>query len=153
RFVEVIIDEVQDCSADDILVIDLLYEFGVTIVAVGDPDQSIYGFRSDAPAGIATFLGKLTTGERLNGNFRSSPAICAAIDSLRAGSERDDPIGHHVEVESPVILLSYRRRQSLPQLFASVIDAHDISHNDLIVLAHSAEHARVAAGAPGSGAD
>lgn len=153
RFVEVIIDEVQDCSADDILVLDLLHEFGVAIVAVGDPDQSIYGFRSDAPADVTNFLGKLAEGERLNGNFRSSPAICVAVGSLRTGSERDDPIGRHFKVESPVVLLSYRRRQSLPQVLTSVIDAHGIARSDLIVLAHSAEHARVAAGAPGSGAD
>jgi len=153
RFVEVIVDEVQDCSADDILVLDFLHEFGVTIIAVGDPDQSIYGFRSDAPADITTFVSKLAEGERLNGNFRSSPAICAAVDSLRTGSERDDPIGRHAEVKSPVVLLSYNRRQSLPQLIASVIEAHDISRKDLIVLAHSADHARVAAGAPGSGSD
>ncbi|GAB2604534.1 UvrD-helicase domain-containing protein [Pseudactinotalea suaedae] len=151
RFVEVIIDEVQDCSVDDTLVLNFLHEFGVTIIAVGDPDQSIYSFRSDAPADINTFLDKLVSGERLNGNFRSSPAICAAVDSLRAGSERDDPIGPHVDVKSPVVLLSYRRRQSLPQLLTSVIDAHEIPHSDFIVLAHSADHARIAAGAPGSG--
>lgn len=151
RFVEVIIDEVQDCSADDTLVLNFLHEFGVTIIAVGDPDQSIYSFRSDAPTDITTFLGKLASGERLNGNFRSSPAICAAVDSLRAGSQRDDPIGRHVDVNSPVILLPYRRRQSLPQLLTSIIDAHEIPHSDLIVLAHSADHARTAAGAPSSG--
>lgn len=153
RFVEIIIDEVQDCSADDILVLDLLHDFGVTIIAVGDPDQSIYAFRSDAPADIATFLGKLASGERLNGNFRSSPSICSAVDSLREGSERDDPIGRHVGVDSPVVLLSYRRRQNLPHLLASAIEAHNISRSELIVLAHSADHARVAAGAPGTGAD
>lgn len=153
RFVEVMVDEVQDCSADDILVLDLLHEFGVTIVAVGDPDQSIYAFRSDAPADVATFLGKLTAGERLNGNFRSSPPICAAVNSLRGGSERDDPIGRHVEVDSPVVLLSYRRRQGLPELLTRTLDAQAISKGELVVLAHSADHARVAAGAPGTGAD
>lgn len=153
RFVEIIIDEVQDCSADDILVLDLLHDFGVTIIAVGDPDQSIYAFRSDAPAGIATFLDKLASGERLNGNFRSSPAICSAVDSVREGSERDDPVGPRASVDSPVVLLSYHRRQDLPQLLVSAVDEHDISHSQLIVLAHSADHARVAAGAPGTGAD
>ncbi|MGL5810913.1 MAG: UvrD-helicase domain-containing protein [Nocardioides sp.] len=34
----------------------------MTIVAVGDPDQSIYGFRSDVPADIATFLGQARRG-------------------------------------------------------------------------------------------
>lgn len=153
RFVEVIVDEVQDCSADDVLVLDLLHEFGVTIVAVGDPDQSIYSFRSEAPADITTFLGKLAAGERLNGNFRSSPAICDAVNSLRAGSERDDPVGRHADVDLPVVLLSYRRRQSLPNMLVGAADAQDIAQNELVVLAHSADHARAAAGAPSTGTD
>lgn len=84
---------------------------------------------------------------------RSSPAICAAVDSLRAGSDRDSAIGRNVGVKSPVVLLPYRRRQSLPEVLAKVMGAHEMPQSELIVLAHSADHARIAAGAPGSGSD
>ncbi|MCP3426612.1 UvrD-helicase domain-containing protein [Rothia sp. AR01] len=153
RFVEVIVDEVQDCSEEDILVLDLLHEFGVNIIAVGDPDQSIYAFRSDAPVNTNNFLRKLSVGERLNGNFRSSPAICAAVNSLRAGSERDEPIGRCVEVNEPVVLLSYRRRQCLPKLLVRATRNRNFAEDDLMVIAHSSEHARVAAGAPSTRSD
>lgn len=153
RFAEVIVDEVQDCSADDLLVLELLRDFGVTIVAVGDPDQSIYGFRSDLPADLAPFLESLGSGERLDGNFRSSPAICSAVDSLRASSTSDRPVGRHAGLATPVILVKYQRRQRLPNVFAHVLENHGMAKDQLVVLAHSAEHARVAAGAPGQGAE
>lgn len=153
RFVEVILDEVQDCSSDDLLVLELLHDFGVTIVAVGDPDQSIYGFRSDAPADVTTFLAKLSQGQRLDGNFRSSPAICSAVDSLRSGTASDRPVGRNREVDSPVILLSYRQRQTIARTVTAVLETHGITGDEVVVLAHAADHARVAAGAPGTGTD
>lgn len=153
RFVEVIVDEVQDCSSDDLLVLKMLSDFGVTIVAVGDPDQSIYGFRSDAPADVTTFLSRLSKGRRLDGNFRSSPAICLAVDSLRSGTASDRPVGNNLEVESPVVLLPYVKRQTIPKMLAGVLETHGIARSEVVVLAHAAEHARVAAGAPNTGSD
>lgn len=153
RFVEVIVDEVQDCSSDDLLVLELLHDFGVTIIAVGDPDQSIYGFRSDEPADVTTFLSKLSAGQRLDGNFRSSPAICSAVDSLRSGTASDRPVGRNRAVRSPVVLLPYKQRRNVPRALAGVLEAHDVTRDEVVVLAHAADHARVAAGAPGTGSD
>lgn len=151
RFIEVIVDEVQDCSSDDLIVLELLHDFGVIVVAVGDPDQSIYGFRSDAPADVTKFLSRLSKGQRLDGNFRSSPAICSAVDSLRSGTASDRPVGRNREVYSPVVLLPYKHRRTLPRVLAGVLEAHALKRDEVVVLAHAADHARVAAGAPGTG--
>ena len=151
RFVEVIVDEVQDCSADDLHVLELLHDFGVTIIAVGDPDQSIYGFRGDLPVDLAPFLNRLCRGQRLDGNFRSSPAICSAVDSLRAGSLRDRSVGRHSDVATPVVLISYRRRQDLTTSLQDLLHGHNMTSDQLVVLAHSADHARVAAGSRSKG--
>jgi DNA helicase-2/ATP-dependent DNA helicase PcrA len=153
RFVEIIVDEVQDCSADDLLVLNLLRDFGVTIVAVGDPDQSIYAFRSDVPADLASFLRSLGRGSRLNGNFRSTPAICSLVDSLRMGDATDEPIGPRADSDTPVVLVPYRRRAELPEKFARILESHGISNERFVVLAHSAEHARTAAGSPAKGGE
>lgn len=51
----VIVDEYQDLNAADQLVLERLAERGVAIIAIGDDDQSIYGWRNAAPDGIRVF--------------------------------------------------------------------------------------------------
>ncbi len=49
------VDEYQDLNACDLACIRLLSQRGTTIVALGDDDQSIYGFRKAHPIGIRHF--------------------------------------------------------------------------------------------------
>lgn len=51
-----VVDEYQDLNACDLRVLKLLGEAGVAIFAVGDDEQSIYGWRKAAPEGIRRFL-------------------------------------------------------------------------------------------------
>ena len=50
-----VVDEYQDLNEADIRLIRLLAARSVSILAIGDDDQSIYGFRMAAPAGIRRF--------------------------------------------------------------------------------------------------
>jgi DNA helicase-2/ATP-dependent DNA helicase PcrA len=50
-----IVDEHQDLNACDLACLDELRKRGTVIIAVGDDDQSIYGFRKAHPAGIRHF--------------------------------------------------------------------------------------------------
>lgn len=50
-----IVDEYQDLNEADIRLIRLLKEKGARVLAIGDDDQSIYGFRMAAPEGIRRF--------------------------------------------------------------------------------------------------
>ena len=50
-----IVDEYQDLNEADIKLIRLLKEKGAKALAIGDDDQSIYGFRMAAPEGIRRF--------------------------------------------------------------------------------------------------
>ena len=50
-----LIDEYQDLNACDLSVIQRIVSFGVELYAVGDDDQSIYGFRHANPEGIRRF--------------------------------------------------------------------------------------------------
>ena len=50
-----VVDEYQDLNRADIRLLQLLAARGVRLLAIGDDDQSIYGFRMAAPVGIAEF--------------------------------------------------------------------------------------------------
>lgn len=51
-----LVDEFQDLNEADIKMIRLIHEGGVAVIALGDDDQSIYGYRLAAPEGIRRFL-------------------------------------------------------------------------------------------------
>lgn len=72
-----IVDEYQDLNEADIRLIRLLKEKGAKVLAIGDDDQSIYGFRNAAPEGIRRFQNefgncevyKLTISQRCGKNI------------------------------------------------------------------------------------
>lgn len=55
NFQFLIIDEYQDLNKCEIELLKLLVACGITVLAVGDEDQSIYSFRKAHPAGIREF--------------------------------------------------------------------------------------------------
>ena len=55
KYTHVIVDEYQDLNACDLEVIKELTNQGAELFAVGDDDQSIYGFRYANPIGIRNF--------------------------------------------------------------------------------------------------
>ncbi|SEJ71508.1 Superfamily I DNA or RNA helicase [Propionispira arboris] len=84
RFPIIIIDETQDTSIEQMAVLDLLTEAGMrSVFLVGDPDQSIYEWRSATPE---CFLDKMRAKEwktiYLTTNFRSSQTICNATQAF-----------------------------------------------------------------------
>lgn len=150
RFCEVIVDEVQDCTEGDVQLLELIAEAGSTLICVGDPDQAIYGFRGPGGAGIASLRSQLTTGERLNGNFRSSPAICKVVGSLRHGSMSDVSVGDAAEVTLPLTVVPYKQARYVPPAVTEVLAGHDLAEKDVIVLAHAAATSRACAGVANS---
>jgi DNA helicase-2/ATP-dependent DNA helicase PcrA len=51
-----VVDEYQDLNACDLDVIKRIADRGCSVIAAGDDDQSIYGFRKAAPEGIRRFM-------------------------------------------------------------------------------------------------
>lgn len=147
RFTEAIVDESQDCSKEDVLLLDLLGSAGVRLILVGDPDQGIYGFRGGSAAELTALRAELQEGQRLNGNFRSSPAICAAVDSLRSSSDKDEPRGQHSSVQEPLHVLPYRRPKEVCDRANAVLDLCGVANHEAVVLAHTGAKARACAGA------
>jgi DNA helicase-2/ATP-dependent DNA helicase PcrA len=55
KFSHLIIDEYQDLNPCDLAIVGACADKGMTVLAVGDDDQSIYGFRNADPQGIRDF--------------------------------------------------------------------------------------------------
>lgn len=147
RFREVIVDEAQDCGSEEIMVLRLLREFEVDVVAVADLDQSIYEFRNADPSEVRGFADDLSVGTRLDGNFRSTPAICALNRSLRHGQEPDEPCGPFKHLDWPVFVTAFDTLDQLPQRIREILAIHDIPIASVHVIAHKTADARAAAAA------
>lgn len=80
-----LVDEVQDLDPMQWRALDAMLEYreGSELYAVGDISQSIYGFRGAVPEHLQSLIsaGELTVYE-LRSNYRSSPAIVEAANSL-----------------------------------------------------------------------
>lgn len=84
KFPVIVVDEYQDLGLPlHRMVLALMNEAGVRIVAVGDPDQSIYGFTGANPV-LLRSLGSLPEVEsiRLKLNYRCAENIISASKSL-----------------------------------------------------------------------
>lgn len=146
RFREVIVDEAQDCGPEELLILELLRRSGVKVVAVADLDQSIFEFRRAEPAGIRAFTDKIAGRLALNGNYRSSPAICGLNNSLRSGSRQEAASGPHAACPIPVCLLEFSSPDKVATAVTGILDIHDISREDVVFLAHRRADAQKCAG-------
>lgn len=83
RFSYILIDEFQDINPIQYETIRLLGMKHCNIFAVGDEDQSIYGFRGSCPACIRRFAEEFHAKQiLLNANYRSTAEIVAAADMV-----------------------------------------------------------------------
>ncbi len=76
RFTHLLVDEFQDVDRLQLALLLAWRREGGTLFAIGDPDQSIYGFRGADPACFAALEGAHTV--TLRQNYRSTPEILAA---------------------------------------------------------------------------
>jgi DNA helicase II / ATP-dependent DNA helicase PcrA len=85
HFAWILVDEFQDSSPGQILILREIHKFGRTMFfCVGDPNQSIYRFAGAAPELLLEFASHIqaNTDHRLTGNFRSSAHICMLAERL-----------------------------------------------------------------------
>ncbi|MCY9784199.1 UvrD-helicase domain-containing protein [Nocardiopsis sp. EMB25] len=106
RFGELVIDEAQDCSAEERGIVRSLVDLGLPVMVVGDPAQAIYGFRDTVAAEQEPVVlnGARTLG--LRHNWRSSQVICDLAATLRvAEPEPDTAVGEHAGDKEPIRLI------------------------------------------------
>ena len=112
RFREIVIDEAQDCNPGDLTIVEWLRVSGINVKVVCDPNQAIYAFRGGLTDELLSFGNTFDGTDQLpmSGNFRSSPAICAAISQLRPPATRstvDQAVGQYKDDTTPVYILAY----------------------------------------------
>lgn len=112
RFLELIVDEAQDCNPADLEIIEWLRAAGVPVKVICDPNQAIYGFRGGVTRELTQFAEKFADAERLpmSGNFRSSGHITKGVVALRAPNMRaaiDEALGTYRDEPTAVQILSY----------------------------------------------
>lgn len=77
-------DEVQDSNDVQHAILAAFHAHGATLVAVGDADQSIYGFRGSNMQHIMEFMSTMEGARQveLQTNYRSTPAIVQLCEQL-----------------------------------------------------------------------
>jgi DNA helicase II / ATP-dependent DNA helicase PcrA len=146
RFAEIIVDEGQDCGDEEIAVLELLKAADVAVVMVADLDQAIFEFRRAMPTVVRSFGKKLGDGPRLSGNHRSTPAICAAIASLRSGTETDEAVGANATLKTPIVVLRYAEAAALPNAIRTTAEVEGFAAAEVLVASHQRKDALSAAG-------
>lgn len=147
RFAEVIVDEVQDCCDSDIQLIEFLIEAKINVVMVGDLDQAIYDFRGASPSGVRRLVARVPRGERLDGNFRSSPPICKLVNSLRHGDAVDVAAGKWAAESQPILVLKVSNWNQAHDLIVPLVDKAGLAPADTVVLAYAESVARACSAA------
>lgn len=147
RFAEIVVDEVQDCSVTDLEILERLHTAGIPLVAVGDPDQMIYGWRDADPGRLRTFERSLGSTLHLEGNWRSSVTVCRLASTLRTGNRAPDLAVRPPDEEHPVLLLPTRfprgeqprhsrTQRPLVEVFLAHADECGIKPSDCLVTAY-----------------
>lgn len=147
RFTEIIVDEAQDCNADDVAVLEWLKGHGLKLTLVCDPDQAIFGFRK----GTGEAFRKFTAGFPsigLTGNFRSSANICSAAATMRSRNSADLAVGDHHDVSNPIMLIPYGKKGGAEIGVRFKALAADLDEAEALVLAHKRRLAEQASGTP-----
>lgn len=156
RFREIIVDEAQDCNPVDLQIIDWLRSAGIITKVICDPHQAIYGFRGGVNSHLVVFGQSFASDDQkpMTGNFRSSPAICSAIASLRpatAAVKPDQPLGKYRDDRTPINLLAYGGHAvtaKIGEAFKALIQPLGLSVADCPVLASTRDSAGNAIGQP-----
>ena len=93
RYKYILVDEYQDTNAAQYRIVAMMSQEHPNLCVTGDPDQSIYGWRGARIDNILRFEAEFsgTSVVRLNQNFRSTPQILSAADSLIGHNRRRKP--------------------------------------------------------------
>lgn len=138
RFDELIVDEAQDCSDTDVELLFRISALGLPLLIIVDPDQAIYGFRTQGVPAITRLL-SITDTIQLNGNWRSSAVVCGLAATMRADPTRripDVPLADHHDISLPVHLITQADGAEV-DTFHTLADAAQIAPAERFVLAHA----------------
>lgn len=84
KFTNILIDEFQDTNDLQFRWLGLMRNEKASVLAVGDDDQSIYGFRGANPTNMHVFLNQMANGNiiKLEENYRSTKPILSLANAI-----------------------------------------------------------------------
>ncbi|MEM8711877.1 MAG: ATP-dependent helicase, partial [Planctomycetota bacterium] len=145
RFRHVLVDEAQDTNHLQLKMLEGLLNPETDIALVGDPDQSIYGWRGPTPEVLKRFLDARPGTEviRLERNYRSSANILEAADALIAPQQTlNKRLIATRESGEPLLSVcledDYREARALGTILQNLReDGHPLDDIAVLVRAHS----------------
>ncbi|MBE9531883.1 MAG: UvrD-helicase domain-containing protein, partial [Proteobacteria bacterium] len=152
RFIHILVDEYQDTNRAQYIFMNLIAEGHRNLCAVGDPDQSVYGWRGADIKNILDFQSDWpdATILKLEENYRSTKKILAAANSVIEKNEQrmektlwtgneDGEMVAHIET-----LDEREEVRTITKLFKSILDAgKGLSYKDIAIFYRTNAQSRV----------
>jgi len=151
RYRYILIDEYQDTNEMQDLAIHMLAGQRAEILAVGDDDQAIYGFRGSAPDIMRDFTKRYPGAVvyRLDQNYRNTGNILnAALKVIRQNKERcTKEIYTCAEDGEPVRCIGFEKRENEQNYLTNrIVQLQDnISYADMAVITRTNRDAEILA--------
>lgn len=151
-----VVDEYQDLNACDLRVLELLGETGVAIFAVGDDEQSIYGWRKAAPEGIRRFLDDypgaddyvLSVSHRCGSEIIRWARFVIEADPARL-PDRDRLVAAEGAPPGEVALLSFPSQvteaRGVADLVQNLIDKEHLDPSEILIMSRGDFHGQFSA--------
>jgi len=136
EFDHILIDEYQDINSTQIKLVDILSP--KNLFCVGDPRQSIYGWRGSDIKYILNFEEKYPDCEiiALTKNYRSTTHVVSLINTLIENMQLPD-LDTHKKGEKDIKLLKFKKENSEFEFVIQRILASDVPRNEIFVLART----------------
>jgi superfamily I DNA/RNA helicase len=143
RFPVFLIDEAQDTSNIQMMILDILLGNGLSeVMLVGDPDQAIYEWRTANPS---LFQNKYNEWREnsivLNENWRSTKSICAFADKISSLNRPMVPKDTNLsEYDNRPTILGYKGIEELREMVSNFVikcKLAGIDENDIHILTRS----------------
>ena len=131
RFPLIFVDECQDLSYVELVLLYKLIKMGTKVHLVGDLNQAIFSFKEAFPDRTEKFVNKFFKTYKLTNNFRSTQHIVDFSVKLRKSGSA---IQGNLEGDIPPLYFEYEDECTLVESFESILDNYSISINNSIVL-------------------
>ncbi|WP_216083175.1 ATP-dependent helicase [Candidatus Mycoplasma haematohominis] len=155
RFDAILCDEFQDIDDVQFEIIKKLCSKNASILCVGDPDQSIYGFRGAVSDIFTKFKdyfetqGKEVTIRKLELNFRSTPEILEVSNKLIEPNHKTDELSKTLRAYNPSIGLPVKlhltnsNESEENQIINKILELNEkykVPFKEMAVLARNRKH-------------
>jgi len=133
RFPLIIVDECQDLSLTELLILYRLKETGTILHFVGDLNQSVYEFKRVNPEYIQGFV-KGFKEMHLSSNFRSCNHIVEVMEKIIPSKNGITPCGEDKLEDRSRVYIEYSDLNDLLTIYKSVLQQCNISTDAAVVL-------------------